>query len=361
MTIFEEATPKAAFLKMGLYGKNGSGKTFTATKVAIGLHGLIEAKKPVYFLDSETGLDYVLGKFNEAKIDIRVSRTRAFSDLLISVDEAEKNGSVLIVDSISHFWDDLVESYMKNRNLTRLSIRHWGEIKPQWRQFSARYVASKLHIILCGREGDVWQDVEDEEGVKELKVVGQKMRVEKELGYEPSLLVWMSLSYKSKGKLTHRAFVEKCRFDAMTFKEANDPGFEFFLPHIQRLNLGGDHNVLDTSRDSQRLFDREEDGSMWYKKHTILLEKIEAAIHDLLPGSLNNQEIKTSRLALMQEIFGTKSKTEIENMSNDVLATCLQAVINKVKIAEEARAAAKEKAAKKARVKKETEEKNVIT
>ena len=48
-------------------------------------------------------------------------------------------------------------------------------------------------------------------------------------------------------------------------------------------------------------------------------------------------------------------------MSNDVLATCLQAIINKVKIAEEAQAGAKEKAAKKARVKKEMEEKNVTT
>ena len=64
-------------------------------------------------------------------------------------------------------------------------------LKAMWREFTDRYVNSKLHVIMRGRAGYIWDDVEDEEGVKELKKVGTKMKAEVETGYEPSLLIEM--------------------------------------------------------------------------------------------------------------------------------------------------------------------------
>lgn len=189
--LFKKAENEAAFGKFGFYGDAGSGKTFTASKVAIGLVEFIKSKKPVFFLDSETGSDYVLPMFKKAGVDLQVAKSRAFQDLLEAIDLVEEEGSVLIVDSISHYWDELMESYKKKKNITRLFVQHWMELKPTWREFSTKFVASKLHIILCGRSGDVWSDVADDEGVKTLTKIGTKMRVEKETSYEPSLLVEM--------------------------------------------------------------------------------------------------------------------------------------------------------------------------
>jgi hypothetical protein len=65
MAIFKKAEQNAAFLKMGLLGFAGSGKTWTASLVAMGLvqlarkKGLAYADKPVVFLDTENGSDYV--------------------------------------------------------------------------------------------------------------------------------------------------------------------------------------------------------------------------------------------------------------------------------------------------------------
>ena len=107
MSIFKTGELEMAYLKMGLYGGAGSGKTFTASDIAIGLHKFVKAKKPIYFIDTETGSDFVLDKFEKAKIKLQVAKSRAFMDLVAGVDEAEKDGSIILIDSITHFWNEL--------------------------------------------------------------------------------------------------------------------------------------------------------------------------------------------------------------------------------------------------------------
>ena len=330
--LFKKAENESAFGKFGFYGDAGSGKTFTASKVAIGLVKFIKSKKPVFFLDSETGSDYVLPMFQNAGVNLQVAKTRAFQDLLKAIDIVEKEGSVLIVDSISHYWDELMESYKKKKNLTRLFVQHWMELKPTWREFSTKFVASKLHIILCGRSGDVWSDVADDEGIKTLTKVGTKMRVEKETSYEPSLLVEMEKVLKSDrpgGGWTHRAWVEKDRFDVLNFKNFDDPKFEDFLPHIELLNIGGKHRTLDTERNSQDMFEKGNTGADYYKKREQALEKIKNEINLLFPG--RDEKTKADRILLTKEIFGTHSWSEICDMQLVDLLNGLITIENKNK------------------------------
>ena len=318
--LFKAAEPEIAFLKMGIYGGQGAGKTRTATEVAIGLFEHTKSKKPVYFLDSETGSDYVRPVFEKRGVPFFNAKSRAFSDLLSAIDEAEKEASVFICDSITHFWDELVESYKKEKGLSRLTIRHWGEIKPIWRDFSAKYVMSNLHIIVCGRAGDVWEEKEDEEGVKELMRTGTRMRVEKELGYEPSLLVEMvkeRLSAKEGAGWTHRAWIVKDRFDVIDSQHFDDPKFESFLPHIELLNLGGKHRALDADRNSGELFHNTSNGYERMRQRDILLEKIQAEIYRKYPGQ--STEDKVGRSDLMNDTFKTRSWKEIEGLRNEIL------------------------------------------
>lgn len=313
MALFKEGKIESAYLKMGIYGGNGSGKTFTASLVSIGLHKHIKAKKPIYFLDSETGSDYVIPLFEQHKIKLHVCKTRSFADLLVAVDEAEKNASILIADSITHFWDDLVESFKKKKNLSRISLQNWGVIKPIWRDFSTKYVTSNLHIIVCGRAGDVWDEVEDEEGVKELRRTGTRMRVEKELGYEPSLLVEMEkarLSNRKGAGWVHRAWVVKDRFNVVDSQHFDDPAFESFLPYVDLLNLGGTHKAIEQTQSSQELFDDRDNGYERQRRAKILLEKIREELYVLFPRQ--SSEDKTSRSNLLKEIFDTRSWTEVE-------------------------------------------------
>jgi len=329
--LFKEAANESAFLKMGLYGPNKSGKTFTASTVAIELHKLIKAKKPVGFIDSETGSDYVAPRFEAAGVPLLTIKTRSFETLTEAMPEAEKECSILIVDSVSHFWDNIMDTYKKEKRASRLSFNAWAEIKPRWREgFSEPYVHSPLHIIICGRQGDIWEEEVDEEGVKELKRTGTRMRTEKELGYEPSLLVEMSIKRDVTGKkMIHRAFVEGDRFDIMTFSEFDNPAFEDFLPHIKALNLGGTHRAFDQEEGSGKVFNTDNTGYALMKKKEEILDEIKANINRLYPGQ--DAASKTSKGDLLNEVFGTRSWVKVTNIrENEILDHGRNQILKKV-------------------------------
>lgn len=350
MSIFKIGKLEMAYLKMGIYGGAGSGKTWTASDIAIGLHKFIKAKKPIYFIDTETGSDFVLDKFKDAKIKLLVAKSRAFKDLVAGIDEAEKNGSIILIDSITHFWNELMDAYQTKHNLSRITLRHWIPLKQTWREFTEKFVNSNLHIIMCGRVGDVWEDIEDEEGVLETKRTGTKMKAEVETAFEPSLLVELVKHRKSSragAGWVHRAWVVKDRFDTIDGKNFDDPGFDEFLPHIKKLNIHGEHRAVDSERNSEDMFP---DNNRYARgrERDIMLEKIEAEIHLLYPGTPNNSDVKTARLNLMQEVFETKSKKEISGMQNEILIIAYKALKNKRQI----KAKAEEEKPKKEKEKK---------
>ena len=340
MNIFQEAKPEMAYLKLGIYGEAGSGKSFTASKVAIGLCKLIDSKKPVAFADTETGSDFVRHLFLKEKIRLFVTKTRTFAKLIEDkdkdgkilpgiLDEAESECSVLIIDSITHYWNELIDAYLKKMNKTRLTLRDWQPLKATWREFTTRFINSKLHIVLCGRSADKWEEVEDpEDGSKELRKTGTKMRTETEMAYEPSLLVEMEavqLSARTGGAYVHRAYVKKDRFDIINGQVYDDPTFESFLPHIEKLNLGGEHKAIEPGRSSVDLFNNENIGEKRMLNRDILLEKIGNEIKLLYPGQ--KEEEKTARLMFMKEIFGTHSWTEISSKrTNEELRAGLEAI-----------------------------------
>lgn len=312
--LLKEASPEMAFLKMGIYGKAGSGKTFTATSIAIGLNQYIKSEKPIAFADTETGSDFVRHRFSSNKIKLLVAKTRAFQDLLTIINETEKQCDILLIDSITHYWNELCDAYMAKNELKRLRLKDWIPLKKTWREFTDRFITSKLHIIVCGRSADEWAEVEDEEdGSKELKKVGTKMRTETEMGYEPSLLVEMEaiqLSSRIGGNYIHRAYVKKDRFDIINGKVFDEPKFESFLLHVELLNLGGEHKAIEPGRTSQDMFERGNTGEQKMITKEILLEKITNEIKLIFPGQTEIDKI--GRLKLMEKIFQTNSWTEIE-------------------------------------------------
>ena len=347
--LLQAARPESAFLKLGIYGDAGSGKSFTSSLVAIGLSKLIKSTKPVGFVDTETGSDFLLPLFNQEGIKMLRTKTRAFSDLVTILDEVQGECDVVVIDSITHFWSDLMASYLKAHKLTRMSLPHWGPLKQTWKDYTDRYLNSKLHIIVAGRSADKWEEVPDEDGAKELKKVGTKMRVEGQFAYEPSLLVEMEavqLSPRVGGKMARHAFVKKDRFNVMDAAEIDNPTFDFFMPHIAMLNLGGEHKAFEEGRDSTAMFERNDIGERKHVQREILLDKIQVGIKTLYPGSTKDDY--AAKVALLVELFGTNSWTEIEKTyGNDTLAEGLNNLqIKTLQVAEEiakAEATAKEK------------------
>lgn len=324
MALFKKAESTSAYLKAGFMGFAGSGKTFTATTIAIGLAQLINEKKlaqagkPIFFLDTETGSDYVTPKIREAGLEIYAAKTRSFLDCIEAINECQDAGSVLIIDSITHVWREFCDAYKKKKNRSRMEMLDWMAVKEEWARFTDAYVNSSAHIIMCGRAGFEYEhEVDEVSGKKQLIKSGIKMKAEGETGYEPSLLVLMERETDVRTNTVVRtAYVLKERFDCIDGKSMANPTFADFLPHIQRLNLGGVQLGVDTTRDSTALFASGDGDTQWkyeMRQKDIALDEIKEEITKHL-GFGTDHETKKNKAELLEKVSGTRSWARVEAM-----------------------------------------------
>jgi hypothetical protein len=336
MTLLRKAVNEQAFLKAGLLGFPGSGKTYTASHLAIAISKSgMGGGKPVAFFDTETGSDFLIKRFEIEGVELLVAKSQAFKDLLDVGKEAQSSCSVLIVDSITHVWRELCEAYRRRKRVNRLEFQHWAEIKNEWAAWTALYLNSRLHIFVCGRAGYEYDiDVNEDTGKKELTKAGTKMKVEGEFGFEPSLLIEMervSKGAEAGAGYWHRAHILKDRTDTI-----NGRAFDFakpaeiyregdwqhtltpFQPVFDALNLGGSQVGVDATRTSDEMFSEDSGGqARRATKVRIALETIETTLTMLWPGQ--DQKSKAMKLAAVEAVFGVRSWTAVEKMPLEAL------------------------------------------
>ena len=334
------------FLKAGFLGFNKSGKTFTATRLALQLWQTLKLKTPIALADTETGGEYVAGEIRRVTGKHAIGiKSRALADLLALGAECDKGlANILLVDSITHFWREVTEAYLDQVNRSRealqkpkrnrLEFQDWANIKAKWSVWTDFFLNSKLHIIICGRAGYEWdfEEREDASGNKhkELVKTGTKMKVESEFGFEPSLLIEMErVQVPDKTgdhfRIVHRATVLGDRFDVMDSATCDNPTGEFFLPYIRMLTPGAE-NIVDTELKTdhqvdeagQAAFDRDR------KERTKLLEEIEGEITAAYPGQTKDE--KRAKVTILADCFGTKSWTAIQQMGQGPLKAGLAGV-----------------------------------
>ena len=334
MGILKPAQNRMAYAKIGIYGSAGSGKTRTATEIALGLHKAIGSTKPIAAFDTEPAFSFVLPLFNKSKVELLVAdESRALVDLMKFMDEAEKVSDIVIIDSITHVWRDAQESFLarindsrkrsNKRPLASLEFQHWRPIKAAWAEFTDRFLSSKMHVIVCGRAGSVYeyQDKDDGTGKKELITVGTRMATEKELGYEPSLLIEM-VADRQDGKIINTAVVQKDRSDTLNGKELPRPNYNSFSSHFAALNIGGKHFDSMDQKDSREMFvDADETGFDKEKRdREIWCEEIKGLlVQHNMDGT--SAEAKKKRTDILEFVFGTKSWTAVENLNSAKIKT----------------------------------------
>lgn len=323
MSLLKPAANQTAYLKAGIMGFQGSGKTYTAAHVAAGLAKLTGKKQPkVAFFDTEKGSDFFVKYFKDEGVQFDVVKSRAFVDLLATIREVEEGGyDVLIIDSISHVWNELRTSYeQKLRRRNGLQFQDWAAVKAEWGQFTTAFINSKVHIIVLGRAGYEY-DYETNEDTqrKELVKTGTKMKAEGEFGYESDVLLEMEL-VKTGKKAINRCYVIKDRTDTMNGKVIDNPKFEDFRSIVQYLNIGGEHVGVHAERNSREMFDSPDYSvSERRKQHDIALEELKNFFikNDLAGKSVDDQK---RRLELLEGAYGGKGAwAYIETLDSETI------------------------------------------
>jgi hypothetical protein len=344
--LFKPAENRQAFMKIGIQGFPGSGKTYTAALIAKGIYESLKNPKPVAFIDTESGSDFLVPKFKEWNIPFVVVKTRAFVDLVVGVRQAEAHASVVIIDSISHFWKEIQDGYKKSKvvealkkknksekeieegfaagkfkPVSKLTMYDWGPIKDQWATYTELYMKGHVHIVMCGRASWEYENAEDEDGNKTIEKVGTKMTVEKDLGYEPNLLLEMVKEKRDNrdGRIEaklwdHVCYVLKDKSTLLEGKTFVDPTFEAFRPHFNYLNIGGDHVSIESTKDSSGVFAKDSNDNVheMRKKREILVEEIEGELMSGFPGQSADE--KKTRTDLIFEVFGTRAFAALAEM-----------------------------------------------
>lgn len=340
MGLLKKATKEQAFLKAGVFGFGGSGKSYTAMMLAIALVKEFKIKKPIAAIETEDGTDFTL-KYAEAEgIELLRIKTRSFSEMLEAAKEAESQCSVLLVDSISHIWRGLLTSKLESLNEARKKKGKWalnqlpmpaiGELNMLWdNKWSDWYRASKIHIIVAGRAGFEWAEEEDDQGNDKLIKVGTKMKAQNEFSYEPAFMLEM-IKHRNGDEAgdgwSHKAVVLKDKEGVICgksfiFKPSSGPYkkgdykvvWDAFSPSIKLLNIGGDHIGVGNQQKPSELFNEDTGDSElkeWQRRKDIALEEIKHSLDVVSPG--RTDQAKIVKALICEALLGVRVWAAVE-------------------------------------------------
>lgn len=137
---------KQAKIKMALQGSAGSGKTMSSLLLAKGLTN--DNLSKVAIIDSENGsadLYAHIGEYNVVRINPPFTPEKYIEAIDICLDA---NMDVIILDSISQVWDELIDFHSK---LPGNSFTNWNKVTPRQKAFINKILQANAHIIATMR------------------------------------------------------------------------------------------------------------------------------------------------------------------------------------------------------------------
>ena len=198
---------KKAKIKLALQGSSGSGKTYSSLLLAKGLTGGDLTK--VAIIDTESGsadLYAHLGNYNVISMQSPFSPEKYIE--AISICE-KANMSVIILDSISHCWDFLLDIHS---NMPGNSFTNWGKITPRQNAFINKILQCNAHIIVTMR---VKQDyvLNQKNGKFIPEKVGLKAIQRNDLDYEFTIVFDLDIIHQAKANKDRTGlFIDKPEF-----------------------------------------------------------------------------------------------------------------------------------------------------
>lgn len=326
-TFFSDIGNDSPYMKVGLEGEGGSGKSRTATEIAIGIHKEIKSTKPIVFFDTEKASRFFTGILAGHGIKGVVKESRQLIDLITTINLCKEGASdILIIDSLTHVWREFVAAYMAKsypNQQRNPSIRDWGILKPKWHSdFSDPYVYSYINIIFTGRAGYEYDHIRNSAGeITEIVKTGVKMKVESDTAYEPDLLILMNRYEKFKDDTVkdvwREATIIKDRLSVIDGQVFKNPSWLDFKPYWDALVNGSIPQRPMKEGDTKQLFG-DPDNPQYREQRDILLEEIKGEFEKVF-GEARSAEDKKAKSRITEDAFQTVSITKISNMSLEQL------------------------------------------
>ena len=168
---FRKAQRKQAKLRLAITGTAGSGKTYSALKIAQGLGGMIA------MIDTENGSGDLYSDMTNYDISTLSAPYDPRKYIQIIHEAEQARYSTIIIDSLSHAWSgeggllDLQHKLSETKYRGN-SYAAWREITPIQDAFVNTLLVSPCHIIATMRSKTEYIQAENERGRTEIRKVG---------------------------------------------------------------------------------------------------------------------------------------------------------------------------------------------
>ncbi len=162
---FKPAVREQVGLLIGLAGGTGSGKTFSAMRLAAGIAG----DRPFAVIDTEAGrAKHYADQFRFDHGDLKPPfRPDAYKEAIMAADAA--GYPVIVVDSMSHVWsgdggvlDWQQDEFERIGSREAVKIASWIKPKTSHKSMIARLLQIRAHLILCFRAEEKIEIVKEE-------------------------------------------------------------------------------------------------------------------------------------------------------------------------------------------------------
>jgi hypothetical protein len=185
MSVFQKATKSQAKLRAAIFGPSGAGKTFSSLRIATGLGGRIAV------IDTERGsaakyadlFDFDVAEPADKTIDSYVETIKAAGEY-----------DVLVIDSLSHAWAELLAEIdrLANAKFRGNTWSAWSEGTPKQRRLVDAILDFPGHVIATMRSKTEWQTSSDSSGKSRPVRVGLAPEQGKGIEYEFDVLFEIS-------------------------------------------------------------------------------------------------------------------------------------------------------------------------
>lgn len=185
MGSFKKATKEAAKLRLALFGVSGSGKTYTALRIATGLGGKIAV------IDTERNSAC---KYSDRfDFDVCNATKPSIENLKMFIEEA-KSYDILIIDSMTHAWLELLQEVEKiaKTKFGGNTWSAWSEGTPKQMSLINALLDFPGHIIATMRTETNWTTTTNDKGKVVPVRVGEAPKQGKGIEYEFDMLMQIS-------------------------------------------------------------------------------------------------------------------------------------------------------------------------
>ena len=166
--MFTKAEREKIYLKIAMTGTSGSGKSYSSLLIARGLAG----NGKLAMIDTENGSGSLYADLVEYDVVTMTAPFTVDKYSLAIIEAVKQKYDVLIMDSITHAWAELLLEKEQIDLRGGNSFTNWAKISPKHKFFIDAILQSKIHIVATMRSKQEYVIEQNEKGKAAPRKIG---------------------------------------------------------------------------------------------------------------------------------------------------------------------------------------------